>query len=185
VSIPYQQPADLLQTNACSMTASENWYAVQTRSRHEKFVAHQLQLLSISHFLPAIMQVHRWSDRRKRIEVPLFAGYVFVRVIPRNEERVRVLQINGVVRFVGNAPGGTPIPEEQIECVRLLIEHNIPWATHPFLKVGQRIRIRGGALDGLEGIFQSRNGEETLIVSIDAIQRSLSVSIRGYRVEPI
>jgi len=131
------------------------------------------------------MQIHRWSDRRKRIEVPLFAGYVFVRVIPRNEERVRVLQINGVVRFVGHAPGGTPIPEEQIECVRLLIEHNIPWATHPFLKVGQRIRIRGGALDGLEGIFQSRNGEETLIVSIDAIQRSLSVSIRGYRVEPI
>ncbi|MBV8475541.1 MAG: UpxY family transcription antiterminator [Acidobacteria bacterium] len=167
------------------ITPPPKWYAVQTRSRHEKLVAYQLQIRSIEHYLPVATQVHRWSDRRKRVEVPLFSGYVFVRVVPNNQERVRVLRINGAVRFIGNSAEGTPIPDQEIEGVRMLIEHNIPCATYPFLKVGQRIRIRGGALDGLEGIFQSRNGEETLVVSVDAIQRSLSVSMRGYHIEVV
>jgi transcription antitermination factor NusG len=162
-----------------------NWYAVQTRSRHEKFVTHQLQSHGIAHYLPVVVEEHRWSDRRKKLEVPLFAGYVFVRVVPSNEERVRVLRTNGVVRFIGHSPEGTPIPDEQMEAVRILVEEKVPCAAHPFLKVGQRIRVRGGALDGMEGIFQSRNGEETLVVSVDAIQRSLSVSIRGYDIEAL
>jgi transcription antitermination factor NusG len=65
------------------------------------------------------------------------------------------------------------------------VDQKVPWVTHPFLQVGQRIRIRGGALDGVEGIFQSRNGEDALVVSVNAIQRSLSVSIRGYNIEVI
>jgi transcription antitermination factor NusG len=166
-------------------TRPANWYAVQTRSRHERFVAHQFQSHGVVHYLPVVTEQHRWSDRRKKVEVPLFTGYVFVQVVPSNEERVRVLRINGVVSFVGNSPEGTPIPDEQVESVRMLVEQKVLWLAHPFLKSGQRIRVRGGALDGVEGIFQTRNGEDTLIVSIDAIQRSMSVSIKGYDIEVV
>lgn len=161
------------------------WYAIQTRSRHEKMVAQHLMLRGVNVFLPTLTEVHRWSDRRKKVELPVFSGYVFVNVPSSNEERVRVLRVDGVVRFVGPTVGGTAIPEEQIEAVRALLEHNVPWASHPFLKAGQRIRIRGGALDGMEGIFQDRNGENSLILSVDAIQRSLAVRIEGYDFEVV
>ena len=178
---------NFLQTDPAiiAITRPANWYAIQTRSRHERLVAHQLQSHGVAHYLPIVTEQHRWSDRRKKVEVPLFSGYVFVRIVPSNEERGRVLRINGVVSLVGNSPEGTPIPEEQMESVRMLVEQKVLWMTHPFLKSGQRIRVRGGALDGVEGIFQMRNGEDTLIVSIDAIQRSMSVSIKGYDIEVV
>jgi transcriptional antiterminator NusG len=171
--------------NPAVATIPANWYAVQTRSRHEKFVSYHLQSRGITCYLPVITEVHRWSDRQKKVEVPLFSGYVFVQVPATNEERVRVLKIDGVVCFVGHSPEGTPIPEQEIDAVRTLVDQRVPWVTHPFLKIGQRIRIRGGALDGVEGIFQSRSGDDILVVSVNAIQRSLSVSIRGYNIEPI
>ncbi|MBV9180060.1 MAG: UpxY family transcription antiterminator [Acidobacteria bacterium] len=159
------------------------WYAVQTRSRHEKLVAHQLETRGLSHFLPIVVESHRWSDRRKRVEVPLFPGYVFVRAVESNEGRVEVLRTHGVVRFVGSSPTGTAIPDTEIESVRTLVSGDVPWNSYPFLKTGQRVRIRGGAIDGLEGILLRRDGEDRLVVSIDAIQRSLSISIKGYDLE--
>ena len=162
-----------------------NWYAVHTRARHEKMVGYRLQQQGMTTFLPLISEVHRWSDRRKKVELPLFSSYVFVQLIPTNEQRMRVLRLDGVFRFVGSSRGeGIPVPDEQIEAVRTLIAQDLPWSNHPFLKIGQRVRIRGGALDGVEGVLRSRDGEDTLVVSIDAIQRSLAVRIEGYDVEP-
>ncbi|MBV9341418.1 MAG: UpxY family transcription antiterminator [Acidobacteria bacterium] len=158
---------------------------MQTRSRHEKLVACHLQTRGVVHYLPIVIETHRWSDRRKRLELPLFPGYVFVRVVDSNLRRVEVLRTPGVVRFVGHSPSGTVVPDEQIESIRKLIEENIPWVSHPFLKVGQRVRVRGGALDNLEGIVVRRNGEDALVISVDAIQRSLSVSIKGYDLEVV
>jgi transcription antitermination factor NusG len=86
---------------------------------------------------------------------------------------------------VGASGEGVAIPEEQIDAVRGLIEGPMPWSSHPFLKIGQRVRIRSGALDGLEGILVSRNGDRTLVISVDAIQRSLAVRVEGYEVEPV
>jgi transcriptional antiterminator NusG len=176
----FQPPLPLVNSIHC-----ERWYALQTRARHERMVKKHLADRGIMTYLPTVTEVHRWSDRKKKVEVPLFSGYVFVHVAPTNEERVRVLRADGVVRFVGASAEGTPIPEEEIESVRSLIDQKVPWAAHPFLKVGQRIRIRGGALDGVEGIFQSRSGEDILVVSVNAIQRSLSISIRGYNIEVV
>jgi len=96
-----------------------------------------------------------------------------------------VLRVDGVLGLVGSQGEGTAIPAEQIDSVRTLIDGNIPWAAHPFLKIGQRVRIRSGALDGLEGILTSRNGDETLVISVDAIQRSLAVRVKGYQVEAV
>ena len=165
--------------------AQSKWYAVQTRARHEKVVAERLQEQGLTAFLPLIATVHRWSDRQKKVELPLFSCYVFVRMVPRNEERVRVHRVNGVFGIVGVRGEGIPIPDEQIQAVRTLVSEKLPWSFHPFLKIGQRVRIRGGSMDGVEGVLVARNGDRTLVVSIDAIQRSLAVRIEGYDVEAV
>jgi len=163
----------------------ESWYAVHTRARHESAVAHRLRERGVTTFLPTVKEVHRWNDRRKTITLPLFNCYVFVRLIPNNQERQRVLRTDSVLGLVGAQGVGTPIPNEQIEAVRMLVEHELPSCSHPFLKAGQRVRIRGGALEGLEGIFLSHLGERKLIISIEAMQRSLAIQVEGYEVEPI
>jgi transcription antitermination factor NusG len=162
-----------------------NWYAVHTRARHEKVVAQRLQEGGLTTFLPLVTEIRRWSDRKKSVEFPLFGCYVFVRLAPTSEERLRVLKIDSVLNFVGIRGQGTPIPDLQIDAVRTLIEERLPWSTHPFLKIGQRVRIRSGALNGMEGVLVSRNGDRTLVLSVDAIQRSLAVRIEGYDVEPL
>jgi transcriptional antiterminator NusG len=166
-------------------TATPSWYAVQTRARHEKVVAQRLQEGGMTTFLPLVTEVHSWSDRKKSVELPLFGCYVFVRLAPTSEERLRVLRIDSILNFVGIRGQGIPIPDPQIDAVRMLIEERLSWSTHPFLKIGQRVRIRSGALNGLEGILVARNGDRTLVLSVDAIQRSLAVRIEGYDVEPL
>jgi len=170
--------------NPAESMAGINWYAVRTRSRHEKVVERQLQAQGIDVFYPVVNQIHQWSDRRKVVESPLFAGYAFVRIAPSPEERVRVLRTQGVVELVGGHGQGTAIPVEQIEAVRTLVTSNTPFAQHVFLKAGQRVRIRGGALDGVEGILVAQNGSRNLVISVEPIQRSLSIHIQGYQVEP-
>jgi transcriptional antiterminator NusG len=172
-------------TSPVPVSGVSNWYAIQTRSRHEKMVSYQLGMRGIAHYLPMVTEVHKWSDRTKKVELPLFSGYLFVQVVPTNEARVKVLTVDGVVRFIGQNGQGTAIPEEQVESVRILLAQDIACSSHPFLKVGQRVRLRGGALDGVEGIFQSCAGDDTLIVSIDAIQRSMAVRMKGYDLEVI
>lgn len=162
-----------------------NWFAIRTRSRHEKVVERQLQSQGIDVFYPVVNQIRQWSDRRKLVETPLFAGYAFVRIAPCAKERVRVLRTQGVVDLVGAQGQGIPIPEDQIEVVRAVVRLNLPFSQHVFLKVGQRVRVRGGALDGVEGILVANNGNQSLVISVDPIQRSLAIQIEGYPVEPV
>jgi transcription antitermination factor NusG len=148
-------------------------------------VAAQLRGRGIDVYLPLVEEIHRWSDRRKLVQVPLFPGYTFFHARESAETVSTMAQIESVVGIVGMGPGGTPIPDEQIAAVQRLVSHNIPCVNHPFLQVGQRVRIRGGALDGLEGILLARQGETSLVVSIELIQRSLAVRIEGYDVEVV
>ncbi len=163
----------------------ERWCAVYTRARHEKVVANRLCEKGVTTFFPMVTEVHHWSDRKKTVELPLFSTYLFVKLMPSNEDRQKVLRIDSVLGFVGTPGWGTPIPNEQIDAVRTLVNVQLPFACHPFLKTGQRVRIRSGALNGLEGILLSRKGDRKLIISVDAMQRSLAVQIDGYDVEPI
>lgn len=161
------------------------WYAVRTRSRHEKIVVKQLQTQEVTTFLPLITQIHRWSDRRKMVQIPLFPGYTFVRVVPSAEQFLRVLRIHGVSSFVGVRGEGTPIPDKQIDDIRSLLTTNAEFSVCPFLKIGQKVRIRGGCLDGVEGILAARNGDRNLLISVEPMQRSLAINIQGYDIEPI
>ena len=137
---------------------AEKWFAVQTRARHEKVVAQEVRDRGVTTFLPLVREVRRWSDRRKVVELPLFSCYVFVKLVPRNDERLRVLRVNGALRFVGTHGMGIPIPDEQIQAVQTLVEEQLPFCSHPFLKIGQRVRIRSGALTASKE-FWSREAE--------------------------
>lgn len=161
------------------------WYAIRTRSRHEKMVAEQLDRQGIEGFLPLVKRTHKWSDRMKEVELPLFSGYNFVRVVFSSRDRLRVLQTHGVAGFVGVNGFGTAIPDSQIQDIRTLLGSKIPFEEKPFLRLGQRVRIRGGALDGVEGILSAQNDDRSLVISLEPIQRSLSVRIQGYTVEPV
>jgi len=165
--------------------ATTSWFALRTRSRHEKVVERQLHGQGIDVFFPVVKQVHQWSDRRKLVEMPLFAGYAFVRIVASAEERVRVLRTQGVVELVGGQGQGIAIPEEQIEAVRAVAAGNLPFTQHVYLKVGQRVRVRGGSLDGVEGVLVANNGNRSLVISVEPIQRAISISIDGYQVEPV
>jgi transcription antitermination factor NusG len=159
------------------------WFAVRTRSRHERVVERGLRGQGLEVFYPVVNQIRQWSDRKKLVETPLFAGYTFVRIAPTPEQRVNVLRTQGVVELVGAQGQGISISEDQIEAVRTVVRLNLPFSQHVFLKVGQRVRVRGGALDGVEGVLVGHNGNRNLVISVDSIQRSLSIRIEGYPVE--
>jgi transcription antitermination factor NusG len=155
-----------------------------SRSRHEKMVTTALRNLGITTFLPLVPEVHRWTDRSKVVEMPLFPGYVFVHV-PTTEAQGRVLRTSGVVRFVGNHGGAVPIPEKEIADVQAVLSQQTTCEPYPFLRFGQRVRIVGGALHGVEGVLLKREAENKLVISIGLIQRSLAISVHNFEVEPI
>lgn len=170
----------------CSPLADQpRWYAVRTRSRHEKLVTRQLENQGIQSFLPLTNKIHQWSDRRKEVQEPLFSGYAFVHLNQGPEERVRVLKTQGVVNFVGVQGTGTPIPDQEIDSLHTLLASAADYEERPFLYVGQRVRVSGGALDGIEGILTAENADRSVVVSVGLIQRSLSVRVAGYKLEPV
>jgi len=114
----------------------------------------------------------------------MFSQYLFVRVPGTEDSRIRVLQTSGVVQFVGASVKGTPIPDEQIEGLLAIVSHRVPTAPQEFLRVGQRVRIRGGALEGIEGIVSVIRNEKSLVVSVDLIQKSVAIRIEGFELEP-
>jgi transcription antitermination factor NusG len=158
---------------------------VQTYAKHEKRVASQLILRDVENYLPLVSRLHQWSDRRKEVELPLFPCYIFVRITPSAEHQVQVLQVGGVIGFVGRGRLGVPIPDNQIEDIRTLLRNKISLDPYPFLKIGQRVRIRGSSLDGIEGILVRRNGMRRLVISVDNLERSLSLCVEGLEVEGI
>jgi len=174
-----------LAVASAQVNRQSQWFAVRTRSRHEKLVARQLENQGIESFLPVISQMRKWSDRHKQVETPLFSGYAFLRMIHTSDERVRVLRTQGVVSFVGVQGTGTPIPDRQIDDIKTLVASKIPYQERPYLRLGQRVRVRGGALDGVQGILVAENGDQSLVISVEPIQRSLCVRVSGYDVEAV
>jgi transcription antitermination factor NusG len=166
-------------------TEDSNWYAIHTMARHEKRVATQFQEKEVFTFLPLLQQVHRWSDRQSKVEVPLFSCYAFVRIVPTVENRLKVLRTPGVIGFVGSERQGTSIPDAEIESLRTAIKEKIPCLPHHFVETGRRVRIRGGCLDGVEGILERQGADQSLVVSVELLRRSVSIRVEGYEIELI
>jgi transcription antitermination factor NusG len=158
------------------------WFAVETRHRFEKKVKAQLQSKGFEVFLPVITENHLWSDRQKTVASPLFPGYSFVHLDQSRESCQAVLQTAGLIRFVSFGGTVTAVPGKQIEDLQLLLEKKGLFSLHAFVHAGQRVRIRGGCLHGLEGILLEQE-KDRLMISIQSIQRSLVIEIQGYELE--
>ena len=155
--------------------AEQRWYAAYTCAQHEKRVAAELGMREVEHFLPLYSSARRWKDRRVTLELPLFPGYVFVRLALR--DRLRVLQIPSVVRLVGFSGQPTPLPDTEMEIMRSGLAQSSRAEPHPFLTVGRRVRIVAGPFAGLEGILKQKKGNLRLVVSLELIQRSMAVDV--------
>jgi transcription termination/antitermination protein NusG len=161
-----------------------HWFAIHTQAKHEKKVAVELERRGISAFVPSITQVRQWSDRKKRLESALFSCYAFVHTDSPSLIYQSVLQTPGVLRWVVFGKLPVAIPKAQIDAVKRIVETRAGCTVHPFLKAGQRVRIRGGCLEGLECILLSEPGARKLVVSIEPIERSICISADDYLVEP-
>jgi len=153
----------------------QHWYAAYTCAQHEKRVAAELEMREVEHFLPRYCSVRRWKDRRVTLELPLFPGYVFVRLALC--DRLRVVQIPSVVRLVGF--GGLPValPESEMKILQTGLSQNGNAEPHPFLAVGRRVRITGGPFAGLEGVLKCKKSNLRVVVSLGLIQKSVAVDV--------
>jgi transcription antitermination factor NusG len=158
------------------------WFAVQTRYRFEKRVVAQLNHKSCEVYLPLLTENHTWSDRAKVVTIPLFPGYAFVHIDQSLNARQVVLHTAGLIGFVRFGGIVVAVPTKQIEDLQLLLQEKGLFSLHAFVHTGQRVRIRGGCLQGLEGVLV-KHEEGKLVISIESIQRSLAIEIKGYELE--
>lgn len=156
-------------------TGEARWYAVYTCANHEKRVAEQFAGRDVEHFLPQYESVRRWKDRKVRLQLPLFPGYLFVHTAAL--DRLRVLQVSGVVRLVGYNGSPTPVPQEDIQKIREFLGQGWRAEPHPYLRAGRRARVMQGPLAGMEGIVVRRKTRSRLVLSFELIQRSMAIEM--------
>jgi transcriptional antiterminator NusG len=161
------------------------WFAVWTRSRQEKVAASVLDSLGVPHFLPLKSELRQWSDRKRNVSVPLFSGYLFVRMNKFHDNRLQILKTPGIVGFVGNHTGPLPIPDQQIDDIRMVLAQGVEYSVLPYLEEGDLVRVVRGALTGVEGRLIRTNSVSRLMISIEMIHKSLAVSVSRQDVEPV
>jgi len=168
---------------AAILPPSLHWYALNTRSNFEGRVAAHLGAKGIPNFLPAREEVHQWKDRKRKITIPLFPGYLFVQVA-ETSSRLPILQTPGVASIVGQGPTPEPIPESEIAAVRLVMASRERCSAHPFLKEGTWVRVSRGALKGVEGFLVRIKNLARVVISVNALSQSVAVEIDARDVEP-
>ena len=160
------------------MSNIETWYAVYTKSRYEQKVFQTLTDKSIVAFLPRIETLSRRKDRKKKIWLPLFPGYVFFRIPWELRLYWEVLKTDGVVRALTMGGAPAPVPEVEIQSVKIAVESLLPLFPHPFVREGDRVVIEAGPLKGAQGIFISREGKMgKFVVGVDLLNRAVAVEI--------
>lgn len=162
------------------------WYAIHVKSRHEFKVHERLTSTGVEVFLPIVERLSRWKDRNKLVTLPLFPGYMFVHIDRNYANMLSVLKTKGVVRFLGVVPGEPePVPDAQIICLQRLIESKEDLDPYPYLKEGQRVRIKRGPLAGVEGDLVERAGKHFLVLSVDILRQGVSLKIEASEVESV
>ena len=161
---------------------SPAWYALRTRSRHEKRVEEQLTARGIEPFLPLIQRWRQWKDRRKQVAFPLFPGYCFARFTQR--DRITVVSTHGVVQIIGNQDGPLPVPEAEIEAVRRLVESTLPYDPHPYLSEGMLVEVIRGPLKGLQGVLVRKGSRARFVIQVGLIHQAASVELDANDVAP-
>lgn len=169
----------LSQTDSCP----PQWYAIYTCVHREKRVAQVLQQRGVAYFLPLYEEVHHWKTGPTQLELPLFPGYVFVHI--ELAERLRVLTVPGVVRLVGSGNSPIALPDHEIEAIRAALAASLCTTPYPYLTVGQEVRIIRGPLCGQRGILTRQKSRTRVILSLEAIMRSVAVDIDASDCVPV
>jgi transcription antitermination factor NusG len=171
------------------MAAIENepfesaWYAIYTRHQHEKMVAQILTGKGFNTFLPLYATTHRWKDRTKALTLPLFPCYVFIK--GGIERRLQIVTTPGIHGLV--ISGGQPaaIPEMEIEAIRRVVESGVRVEAYPYLKCGNRVRVKSGPLAGIEGILVRKKSISRLVLSVDMLGTSAAMEVAASEVEAV
>ena len=160
------------------------WFAIWTRSRHAKLVRDQLEKKAdVDVFLPTIGKWSRWKDRKKKIDWPLFPGYVFARFVA--DERVGILKVDGVVQIISNNGMLSAIPDEEIDSIRTLVESELAYDPVPLIKEGDMVKVTSGPLKGVVGRLVTKKGASArLVLSVDLIGQAVSVEVDAADVKP-
>ena len=161
-----------------------SWYAVYVRSRHEKSVYSALLDKGIDASLPMMTVVRKWSDRKKKMQIPLFRGYVFVK-IDVNIDNLNVLQTAGVVKFIGIRNKPSRIPDEQIHWMHMLVAESDTVRAEKEIPVGQRVRVMIGPFKGIKGVVRRVGSRSRLVVLIESIMQAVSIEINPNYLEKI
>jgi transcription antitermination factor NusG len=169
---------------SCGDPAKKHWFAVYTTCRHEKRVAAHFESRAIEHYVPLYRARHKWKDGSTAIlDLPLFPCYVFVRIA--RQQRISVLEVPGVLCVVGSSGSHpTPLPEFEIETLRTALDP-LRVEPHPFLAAGKRVRIRAGALAGIEGIVERQKNGFRVVITLELIKQSVAVEANADDLEPI
>lgn len=161
----------------------EPWWALYTRHQHEKTVAELLSAKGFEVFLPLYESQRRWKDRIKTLSLPLFPCYLFVR--GGLNRRTQVVTTPGVHMILSNGDHAAIIPETEIEAIRRTVEGPFRVEPHPFLRCGERVRVKRGTLEGVEGILVRKKNLCRLVLSVDMLERSVGVEVDASDVEPV
>ena len=166
-----------------NQTSASHWYALRTRSRHEKVVRDQLAHQGIEQLLPTVKRLSQWKDRKKEVEVPLFSGYCFVRF--GLDQKLPVLKTVGVVDIVGSGQRPEPIPDEEIIAIQTLMASVLPDDPHPSLQEGTLVEVIRGPLQGVRGMLLRKDKRHRLVLGVRLIQQAAAVEIDTGDVVPV
>ncbi len=166
---------------AVDLFNKKEWYAVYTKSRHEKVAETNLITRGVTTFLPLREVVSKWKDRKKTINVPLFSSYIFVNI--GLSDFHKVVYTKAVLKIVGCNGIPVPVPSEQIESIRVLLQSKLKFDPYPNLNEGREVLIKSGPLQGVIGKIIDKRAKHKLILSIDLIKRSISVVVHVLDIE--
>jgi transcription antitermination factor NusG len=167
----------------CDIATTYPWYALKVRVRGELLIRKALELKDYQIFLPTYKETRQYSDRLKKIDVPLFPGYLFCRLDVNR--RLPILTTPGVDYILGSNGEPEPVPESEIAAIAQVLNSGAIVGPWPFLKTGSRVRVEKGAFAGVEGIFVSERGADRLVLSVTMLQRSISVEIDRTWIKPL
>ena len=161
------------------------WYALYTRSRFEKKLLSELASRQVEVFLPMREVLSQWKDRKKKVWVPLFPGYIFVNHEDTPENRYRILNIPGAVQFVSVCGRSNPVPEEQIMAIRRFLESGLSFDPYPYIKIGNQVEVIAGPLKGIRGVLVEKRGKFRFVLQVDMIRQAISMEIDAMDIRPV
>ena len=161
------------------------WYAVHTRSNFERRISDELSHAQIEHCYPAVENIVQWKDRKKKISRALFPGYLFIRVQDEPAVRRKITIMPGVVRIVGNTGSIEPIPDAELENIRLVLASAKQCEAHPLLRSGQSVRVVRGPLKGIEGLLTKVKNQTRIAISVLLLAKSVTAEVDVSDIEPL